>query len=294
MARAPDLSTLAHAKLNLSLRVLVREAGGYHQIETLFCALELADAIDLAHTPSGVSLEVVTPPDEAGPPPDLGPASLNLATRAAALFLETASHRGGFHIRLTKRIPAGAGLGGGSSDAAAVLMALNRMTETRLSDGVLLELGAALGSDVPFFVTGASLALAWGRGGRLAPLPALPAAPVVLAVPPERVSTAAAYASLTLDATGQPAVFHAPTAWADVAAAAGNDFEDVIFPRHPRLAAIRHTLADAGAIVARMTGSGSVLFGIFADVAAADAASLRVTEVHPDVTVIRTQTRAGG
>lgn len=280
----------AHAKLNLALRVLAREHSGYHQIETIFCALELADEVEVTLTNAGITLEVAAPADEAGPPADLGPTGQNLAYRAASLFARSVPLDRGIDIRLTKRIPAGAGLGGGSSDAAAVLAVLNDLHGRPLSAAELLGLGARLGSDVPFFLTGATLALAWGRGGRIAPLPPLPPATVLLAVPPERVSTADAYAALAAAQPEAPALFAAPRSWLDVGAIAHNDFERPIFERHPRLADIRQQLQDAGAIVARMTGTGSVVFGVFDDARRADTAARDITAAHPDVPTIITRT----
>lgn len=287
----PIRAVRAHAKLNLSLRVLAREASGYHQIETVFCALDLADEIEVSRTARGVRLDITAPADEPGDAPDLGPLEQNLAFRAAAAFIDAAAPGHGAHIRLTKRIPAGAGLGGGSSDAAAVLHALNGMQDVPMPQGVLLEIGAGLGSDVPFFITDASLALAWGRGERILPLPHLDAAPVVLLVPPERVSTAAAYGALEVNHSPAPAVFQTPHTWSDVAANARNDFEPVIFARHPRLAALRQMLEDAGAHTARMTGSGSVIFGVFADTEAARNAARIVVTGQPDVRALVTRTR---
>jgi 4-diphosphocytidyl-2-C-methyl-D-erythritol kinase len=289
---AAPLRVTAHAKLNLSLRVLAREASGYHQIETVFCMLELADDIEISRASTGVTLEIAAPPDEAGAPPDLGPVDQNLAFRAAASFIEDAPFEHGFHIRLTKRIPAGAGLGGGSSDAAAVLRALNRLRPEPLPQDELLEMAARLGSDVPFFITDAALALAWGRGERVLPLPQLDAASVVLLVPPERVSTAAAYAVLDARRSITPGALHIPAAWSDIAAQARNDFEPTIFALHPRLARLRQMLEDAGAHTARMTGSGSVIFGVFDDAEMARRAADAVDVAHTDVQAIVTRTCA--
>ena len=288
------IDTLAPAKLNLSLRVLARESTGFHQIETLFCALELADEIAISPTSGGVSLAVEPPTDQPGPAPDLGPIDANLAYRAAALFLKEAPLDGGVHIRLVKRIPAGAGLGGGSSDAAAVLRALNELRSKPIPPRALLELGSRLGSDVPFFITGAPLALAWGRGERIAPLPPLAPAPVVLAVPPERVVTADAYAALAAEGAPSPMVVDIPASWSDVANLAHNDFEATVFSWHPRLGAVRAMLEDAGANIARLTGTGSVVFGLFTDAADAAAAADRITDAYPDIDTIITQTRTMG
>jgi 4-diphosphocytidyl-2-C-methyl-D-erythritol kinase len=288
------IDTFASAKLNLSLRVLARETTGYHQIETLFCALELADEIAISRTAGGVSLAVDAPTDRPGAAPDLGPIEQNLAYRAAALFMQAAPLGHGVHIRLVKRIPAGAGLGGGSSDAAAVLRALNELRSTPIPAHSLLELGARLGSDVPFFITGAPLALAWGRGERIAPLPPLAPLPVVLAVAPERIATADAYAAFAVEGAPSPMVVRIPASWSDIANLAHNDFEATVFSWHPRLGAVRAMLEDAGASIARLTGTGSVVFGLFADAAGAAAAADRITDAYPDIDTIVTQTRTAG
>jgi 4-diphosphocytidyl-2-C-methyl-D-erythritol kinase len=279
MRRGASEIVLAHAKLNLSLVVLAREEAGFHQIETLFCALELADEIEVSATGRRIHLQLMAPPEAPGSTPDLGSPQQNLAHRAAALFYSAADLEPGVELRLTKRIPAGGGLGGGSSDAAAVLNTLNRIHAQPLSRQRLLEIAARLGSDVPFFLAGSALALGWGRGTRLLPLPPLPSAPVLLAVPRERVATADAYADLAVrrgrSTAAAPAIIHpAIRRWEDAAAVARNDFEDVIFPRIPLLARLREALIEEGALMARMTGSGSTIFGIFDDAAiAADARS---------------------
>jgi 4-diphosphocytidyl-2-C-methyl-D-erythritol kinase len=291
------LLVLAPAKLNLSLCVLAREEGGFHQVETLFCALDLADEVQLSGDTSGLRLDVLAPPESAGPAPDLGPLHDNLAWRAAATFFQRTGLPPAATIRLTKRIPSGAGLGGGSSDAAAVLKALNTMHGRPMSAEALLLAGAQLGSDVPFFVAGCSLAWAWGRGGRLLPLPPLPARPVLLAVPPVAVPTPDAYACLAAGRTSThvapPAVLPAALqSWADADAVAANDFEPVIFQRLPLLRDVRDALAWSGARFARMTGTGSALFGIYDDVAAAENAAERLRVRFPDVTFLLTQTAA--
>lgn len=286
---------LAPAKVNLSLQVLAREDSGYHQIETLFCALDLADELDVSIGEPGLRLEVLAPPESAEPPPDLGPAPSNLAWRAATSFFEATGMPPASTIRLTKRIPAGAGLGGGSSDAAAVLTALNTLHDRPLDSRRLLEVGAGLGSDVPFFVGRCALALAWGRGGRLLALPPLPPRPVLLLVPPTGVSTPAAYARLaaTRDHSrpAPPALIPGPpTSWDEVADMATNDFERVVFDALPLLRELRDLLADTAARPAMLTGTGSVVFGVFRDVQAAGDAADRVAGRHPNVRCILTST----
>src|SRR5881296_3649604 len=172
----------AHAKINLFLRILARESSGFHQIETAFALLELADELHVRRTDSGVTLEVNGP--------DLGPADENLAVRAARAVLDATGNRFGVAITLTKRIPVRAGLGGGSSDAAATLHAVNALAGDAVPRHELLHFAARLGADVPFFASGAPLAVAWGRGERLFRLAPLPAAPVLIAVPKIAIATA--------------------------------------------------------------------------------------------------------
>src|SRR5881296_437433 len=172
----------AHAKINLFLRILARESSGFHQIETAFALLELADELHVRRTDSGVTLEVNGP--------DLGPADENLAVRAARAVLDTTGHRFGVAIELTKRIPVRAGLGGGSSDAAAALHAVNALAGGLVPRHELLHFAARLGADVAFFAGGAPAALAWGRGERLFRLTPPPAAPALVAVPPPSLAVA--------------------------------------------------------------------------------------------------------
>src|SRR5436189_2460197 len=166
----------AHAKVNLFLRILARESSGYHQIETAFALLELADELDVRRVHSGVALEVEGP--------DLGPKQDNLAVRAARAVLEATGNRFGVTIRLTKRIPVRAGLGGGSSDAAAALHAVNALAGHAVPRQELLHFATRLGADVAFFTAGAPLALAWGRGERHFRVPAPTACPALIAGPP--------------------------------------------------------------------------------------------------------------
>ena len=170
------LIATADAKVNLFLRVLSREADGYHGIETLFCRLDLSDTLEARRTDTrGVELEVEGH--------ETGPAEKNLAVRAATAVLEATGHRFGVHLLLTKRIPVGAGLGGGSADAAAALSLVNQLAGNAIPRAELLHHAARLGADVPFCLSGASLALAWSHGERMLALPPLPPAPVLLLTP---------------------------------------------------------------------------------------------------------------
>lgn len=257
----------APAKVNLRLRVHGLEPSGFHRLDTLFCRLELADelTVDLEDG-AGVRLDVEGA--------DLGAPDENLAVRAARGFLAAAGLDRGVAIRLRKRIPAGGGLGGGSSDAAAVLAALDRLLPGAVPAGDVRELARTLGSDVPFFLMAAPLARGTGRGDILEPAPALPSAPVLLLLPGFPVSTAEAYRWLDDDrAAGEaspagspePPPMPAPSSWDDVARQARNDFEGPVFRRHPALRALREGLLEARARVALLSGTGSTLFGVFDD-----------------------------
>jgi 4-diphosphocytidyl-2-C-methyl-D-erythritol kinase len=248
----------AHAKINLWLRILAREHGtGYHQIETAFCRLRLADELRFESMPEGFELTVEGA--------DLGAPESNLVTRAAAAFREATDLDPAVRVRLHKRIPAGAGLGGGSSDAATTLLALNRIHGSPLDAAALHRVACGLGADVPFFLCGAALALAWGRGDRLLALPAPPSAGVCIVCPGTPIPTADAYRAWDAAPAPAPAPLELADmrSWDTIAARAHNDFEAVATRWIPRLAVIRGALLDAGARFARLTGSGSAVFGIF-------------------------------
>lgn len=281
-ARAP-------AKVNPILRVHEREPSGYHEIETLFCALELADelTIDVAEG-RGVRLDVQGA--------ELGTIEENLAVRAARMFLQLAGAERDLAIRLRKRIPAGGGLGGGSSDAAAVLNVLDRVMPGAVGHLALRRAARDLGSDVPFFLGGRPLAWGAGRGERLREAPVLPSMPVLLVIPHFPVATGQAYAWLDASRGGavstrssEPALADFAS-WEEVAAAAINDFEPAVFDRHPELREIRDLLAGAGAMLSLLSGSGSTVFGIFADDDRANAAASTLRTRVPDVRLELTRT----
>ncbi len=267
----------APAKINLFLRILAKEDTGYHQIETLFAAVGLYDELHLDRTDGGVSVDVMGPA--------VGPEKENLAYRAARALLERVDSEAGVRIQLTKNIPVGAGLGGGSSDAGATLRALNVLLGNPLSEAGLLELAGDLGSDVPFFALGTGAALAWGRGERLTPVPALEDGQIVLALPRVSVSTALAYRELPPFAPRSPSTLDphevGRSRW--LAEHAVNDFERSVFRRHPRLGEIRDAIAAEGAAVARLTGSGAALYGIFPGRAAAESAGEGLAVGREDV-----------
>jgi 4-diphosphocytidyl-2-C-methyl-D-erythritol kinase len=258
----------ALAKLNLDLRVLAKRTDGYHELRTIFQTISLADAIDLSFTPARHTAISLT---EALAIPD------NLVVRAAQLAMDSMRATGRVEIRLTKRIPMGAGLGGGSSDAAAILLALPVLAGCVIELAQLIEMAQQLGSDVPFFLLGGRAA-AIGRGTELFPMPDSPAKHGVLIDPGIHVSTADAYrligASLTSALQQNKIGSFQSQMWGQgCPGTCANDFEGVVFQQHPRLGAIKRKLIRSGASPAMMTGSGSALFGLFKDRAqAADAA----------------------
>jgi len=278
----------ALAKINLDLRVLARRPDGYHELRTIFQTISLADTLEIAFTParrSTIDLE------DAHQIPD------NLVVRAARLTLDAMRVAGRVEMALDKRIPMGAGLGGGSSDAAAVLLALPALAGRSLALSTLHHLAQQLGSDVPFFLLGGRAA-AIGRGTELFPLPDAAARPGIVVAPGVHVATAQAYRDLSerLTAESQEEKLRSfqRHAWGlDPAAAGANDFEPVVFEREPRLAALKRRLARAGASPAMMTGSGSALFGLFPTRAEAGRARQRFdgVETFPVSLVGRTRYR---
>ena len=263
----PSARVAAHAKINLALRILAREASGYHQLETLFCRIDLADDVVVR-----VAEDDVRSLDCAGA--DVGPVEQNLAWRAALLYAAPDGRPRGFAIEIEKNIPVGGGLGGGSADAGAVLRALNALNPRPLPPSDLLAMAGALGADVPFLATTTPLALAWGRGERMLALPALPPRDVALVLPPFSVSSAEAYGWIAAARSEAQAAAHFPvlhplaavTTWDGALRHSENDFEPVVFARLPELAGIHARLAEVpGIALARMSGSGSTLFALFAD-----------------------------
>ena len=251
----------APAKINLNLRVLERNAAtGYHDIETWMTPITLADEMRITLTSSpGVSLVCSDL--------ELDNGSGNLAWKAADLFLRESGHPGGAAIELHKHIPHGAGLGGGSSDAAAVLMALNEISGHPLDTAVLEKLAAQLGSDVPFFF-GHQAAQARGRGEILEPRPLPHPLDLLVIKPPFAVETAWAYHQWNNSVT-------VPTRWTTPQIHEGieifNDLERPVFAKYVILAAVKEWLLEHSLVAAAaMTGSGSSIFAILRDPRGAD------------------------
>jgi 4-diphosphocytidyl-2-C-methyl-D-erythritol kinase len=264
-ARAVRVS--AQAKVNLRLRILARETSGFHQLETLFLRLALADEVEVRVTDGERSLEIGGEVDAR----QLGPTEQNLAWRAAAAYAGAAGWPAGFSIKLEKLIPVGGGLGGGSADAGAVLRALDAMSPTPIGEHALLSIAAQLGSDVPFLTAEHVLALAWGRGERMLSLPTPAEREVLLLFPPFSVNTAHAYGWLAavreagIDSSDKASVLDpdALSDWSRLAPYAVNDFEPVVASRHPQIETLVNRLRAAGCDMAMMSGSGSSVFGVF-------------------------------
>jgi 4-diphosphocytidyl-2-C-methyl-D-erythritol kinase len=267
---------LAPAKINVYLRIVGQRPDGYHLLDSLMVPVSLYDEISLAVAPrahddqSGTVRIVVT-----CAPPTTPEDETNLAYKAAALLCQEAGIQAHITITLQKRIPVGAGLGGGSSDAAAVLKGLNTLLALGFTEAQLGVLAARLGADVPFFIP-CCPAQVQGIGEILIPVPTLPTRWLVLVVPPFGVSTPWAYQRF--DALLQPedAVASVAPSWptAQWPTSEGwvNDLERAVMPTYPQIGAIKQRLLHLGAEGALMSGSGSAVFGVFATPTAAQQA----------------------
>ncbi len=265
---AGAVEVAAQAKINLRLRILARETSGYHQLETLFLRIDLADTVRIRRTSGERTMDVAGNVD----PALIGPVEKNLAWRAAEAYFAASGMRGGFAIELTKRIPIGGGLGGGSADAGAVLRALEAMDDEPTNWDLVLSLAEQLGADVPFLATEHAYALAWGRGERMLALTPPPPGEAILVVPNFGVNTAEAFGWL-----GEPRPTAAPrrhgsslvfqlaalSDWESLTALADNDFEYAVGMRHPEIQEHAERLRGLGCSIAMMSGSGSTVFGIW-------------------------------
>ncbi len=257
------LDLVAPAKINLFLHVLRRRRDGYHELASLMCPIGLADRLQL-HT--GVDANRLWC-DHPGVPRD----ETNLILRAASAFGEALGQPLAVAVRLEKRIPVAAGLGGGSSDAAAVLLGLNRLCGRPFSPSQLITLATGIGADVPFFILGGP-ALARGIGERLIRSGGLTPMPVVLLCPPIAVSTAEVFSRLNLGLTKCEEKFYDFLLRDQIFDARHhlcNDLETVSAVIHPEIGVAKKALAQQGAIGALMSGSGPTVFGLFDDGAAA-------------------------
>lgn len=270
------IRVLAPAKVNLVLEVLGRRPDGYHELEMANVLVSLADAVTVRRTAApGITCTV----DRAGIPTD----DRNLAVRAARALAGDRLGERGLHVDLRKRIPPGAGLAGGSSDAAATLVAVDRLLDLATPPDRLVALAATLGSDVPYCLHGGA-AICTGRGERIAPVHAPVGLPLVIAWPRIELSTAAVYAALNVPLTperGRASVLFARLAqgggWGDVGRLLFNRLEAPARALCPAVSGVANALQSLGCQGVVMTGSGSAVIGLSDSVDAAStvAASLR-------------------
>lgn len=263
----------APAKVNLCLNVLRRRPDGYHDVAMLMQQVDLADRVRI-RIAEGDDIVVDCPGLS------LAPGESNIAGRAAGLLLEHVGLSRHVVISIEKNIPAAAGLGGGSSDAAAVLSGLNEMLALNLSRHELMALGVRLGADVPFFLFGQT-AWATGVGERLQPWPGVPPLWLLLVNPGVAVSTAWVYQNLGLTGAGTVAsIPKFPEGIRGLVRLLHNDLEPVTCRRYPLVAEIKQQVLDNGALGALMSGSGPTVFGVFDTQAAAELAAEELCTTH--------------
>lgn len=264
-----SITVHAPAKINLILRILDRRSDGYHNLWSVMQTVALEDELEIrAASPGGVRLTC----DTVHLPVD----SSNLVHRAASAVLDQASLSVGLDVELRKRIPMGAGLGGGSSDAAATILGLNQLLKLGWSREQMQSVAERLGSDVPFFLF-APAAVVSGRGAAVKPVWMDESRWVVLVKPGFGVETKWAYQELATTRTDARPLSsahmaidrHSRLTWTQLATAAENDFEAPVFARYPVLREIKEALRLQGADLALLSGSGSTMFGIFSTESAA-------------------------
>ncbi|MBU4264126.1 MAG: 4-(cytidine 5'-diphospho)-2-C-methyl-D-erythritol kinase [Proteobacteria bacterium] len=280
MISGRKLHLQAPAKINLYLKVLGRCHDGYHELSTWMQKITLADEITLSSVGTGIKLLCSGA--------DLATDESNLAHNAAVLFLKKTGLTTGVEIELVKNIPIAAGLGGGSSDAAAVLTGLNTLFSAGLSDKELMELGLSLGADVPFFVSGCSAAIATGIGEKLEKKDSLKECWFVLVNPGFPVSTKwvfenfdrAQTVNFTLTSGDNPYILGREIDWS-IPEKLFNDLERVTVARYPEVSKIKKELTDLGASGVLMSGSGPTVFGIFLDSGFATQCVINLQHVYP-------------
>lgn len=268
-----QITVYAPAKINLVLRILDRRPDGYHNLWSLMQTVRLEDelSISISQHQSAIHLQCDAP--------SLKTDRSNLVYRAAATVLEQCGKTVGIDIALVKRIPMGAGLGGGSSDAAATIIGLNRVLKLGWSPSRMAQVGQALGSDVPFFFFAPAATVA-GRGETVAPVRIMESRWVVLVNPGFPVETKWAYQQLAETRAGVIPVSPSHMAlekepqltWKRILQVAENDFEPPVFKAHPLLRDIKQQLLAQGAEVGLLSGSGATVFGVFHDEAGACSA----------------------
>jgi len=275
----------AFAKINLCLHVMGKRSDGYHELRTIFQAISLHDTLEISIDPGGSGQLSLSCNDVALP---LGPD--NLVWRAIEAIGPDISFRGSISVRLEKKIPVARGLGGGSSDAAATLIGMMRLTKSKVPPPRLMEIAASLGADVPFFLFGGR-ALAVSRGDEIYPLPNVPKRTILVVSPRDiGVSTKDAYQwiSAELTKTARPSKIWGFCAlcWSRQGGSLSNDFEGPVFSRCPRLGEIRDALLKRGAADAALAGSGSAVFGVFRN----PAQARRTARAFPEDSVFVVET----
>jgi 4-diphosphocytidyl-2-C-methyl-D-erythritol kinase len=272
-----EVPILAFAKINLRLEILGKRSDGYHELRTIFQSVSLHDDLRLhASRRPGISLSI-----RGNAALSKEPFQRNLVYRAVDALRHELKIRSGVEIELRKIIPAGRGLGGGSSDAAAALLGYLRLTGRKLPLSRLLEIASSLGADVPFFLFGGR-ALGVSRGNEIYPLPDIPKVSVLIVSPRDiHVPTLDAYRwlkarSLTLTKrAADPTLWKfCALCWSAQGSGLSNDFERPVFRRHPRLDQIKRALLQRGAAEASLAGSGSAVFGVFPSPAQARRAAV--------------------
>jgi 4-diphosphocytidyl-2-C-methyl-D-erythritol kinase len=267
----------AFAKINLRLDVLGKRADGFHQLRTIFQTISLHDELLLrASRSEGITLTI-----EGNRPLSAEPVEKNLVYRAVDALRRELRIHGGVELQLKKTIPAGRGLGGGSSDAAAALLGYLRLTRKKLAAARLMEIAASLGADVPFFLWGGR-ALGVNKGDEIYPLPDIAKLHILVVSPKEiHVPTPGAYRwlkakalRLTKSAVNPKLWEFCALCWSAQGSGLSNDFEGSVFRRHPRLGRIKQELLQRGATEASLAGSGSAVFGIFPSPAMARRAAV--------------------
>lgn len=283
------ITVKANAKINLALDVLGKRRDGYHEVKLVMQSIGLADTIWMEPKPCGIELEVDSP--------ELPADESNLAYKAARLFLDAHSMQHGVSIAVKKQIPMGAGLAGGSADAAAVLLGMDKLFGTHMTHDDFMRLAAQLGSDVPFCIVGGTM-LAEGRGECLTELPELPSCWVVLAKPKVSVSTAWAYK--TFDAEKDvthpniEGMQHAlkTGCMEDVLSNIGNVLEPIAVREYPVIGDYIAQMDKHGAQASRMTGSGSTVFGIFNSQVEAESAAAALRGLASEVYAVPIKRKA--
>ncbi len=252
-------TVFAPAKINLCLHVTGRREDGYHDLATLMQRVDVQDRLEITVS-SGAEITACCPQLI------LPPGVENIAARAARLFLSYLREECSVVMRIDKKIPAAAGMGGGSSNAASVLLALNDMLGANLSQSELISIGVKIGADVPFFLYDQSAAWATGVGERLQPWPGLPPVTFVLVNPGVEVSTAWVFKTLGLTCSRPIAkIPRFPVRTSGLVRLLHNDLEVVTCQRHPVITTIKERLLAGGAAGALMSGSGPTVFGVFDD-----------------------------